>query len=100
MPNYCVDIRIDMMPGGGEDIEYSFRFGKCDDFKKALATVKRIPFEERDYHPEDDHCWTVRASEGNLAILCQAFDNFADTYAAMKYQLPLPFPWEKQGVEA
>jgi len=90
MPNYAVDFRIDLMPGNGEDIEYSFRFGKCDDFKQALATVKRIPWEERDYDPEDDHRWTVQASEENLAVLCEAFDNFADMYAAAKYQLRLP----------
>lgn len=89
MPNYAVDFRLDLMLGGGDDISYSFRFGKCNDFKEALAAVKEIPFRERDYDPEDDHRWTVQASKANLEILCRAFDNFADMYATAKYQLPL-----------
>jgi len=93
MRNYAVDFRLDLMPTTGEDIEYSFRFGKCDDFRTVLATVKLIRWPDRDYDPEDDHRWTVQASLENYEILCEAFCNFADMYKAAKHQLPLPLEW-------
>lgn len=88
--NLAVDFRLKLDPRTEEDVEYSFRFGKCQDFKFALSKVKEIAFLDRDYNPEDDHLWTVQASESNLSILCEAFNNFRSMYVATKGQKRLP----------
>lgn len=88
--NLAVDFRLKLDPRTEEDIQYSFRFGKCEDFKSALSKVKEIAFLDRDYDPEDDHLWTVQASEYNLSILCEAFSNFRKMYEVTKGQKRLP----------
>ena len=90
MANYAVDFALDVMPDTGEDIEVRFRFGKCENFRKTLKWVKRIPYEEREYDPEENHLWRVKASEENLRLLCLAFDNFRDCYDLAKRQMSLP----------
>ena len=90
LANKATRFRLDLMPETEEDIQYSFRFGRCDNFKRALEFVKRIPLAQRDYDPEDEHRWTVKASPVNLAILCEAFDNFRELYNTAKNQPRLP----------
>lgn len=89
MGNRVKDFRLDRVPDG-PDLQYSFRFGRCQTFNTALAKVKTIPVRERQYAPDDDDRWTIQANERNLQILCEAFENFQACYELAKNQLPLP----------
>jgi hypothetical protein len=73
--NLLTDFQLVRKPNG-EDDQYRFYFGKCDDFQGALANLKKVPIQERKYSAEHDHLWIVEANRVNHAILAATFDNF------------------------
>ena len=71
---------------------YAFRFGGGGptDFKVALAAVKSIPLEERNYWPEKNHLWEVLVSPRNELVLMAAFENGKLCIETLKASVKLP----------
>ena len=74
----------------GQEVSWSFRFAKCQDFHNTLAALKLVPHPERDYEPEDRHLWTVLSTGPNAEVMGKAFDNFKSERETALKQLSLP----------
>lgn len=81
------DFRIDRRDDGKW---YCFRFVMGEEgFMEALAAVKRkVPLGDREYHPDRQHEWAVRAEYAPW--LEEVFENWRQCVEAAEAQIPLP----------
>lgn len=79
-----------LIKANGDVRAWSFRFGKCEEFKETMMLFKRaIPSDQRKPFPEERWRWEVDQNPANYRIMQALFDNFPQSIQAAVSQMNL-----------